>query len=155
MVQLRPMLEPEFQAYLSQAIKDFAEDKVAAGNWQRDEAMSKARAAFNTFLPAGLASKDHYLYSIISAGQNVGMIWFFADYSSRQAKAFIYDFVIDKAFRRQGFASQALLALEEKVKVLEIDLVTLHVFAHNTAARKLYEQLGYTVTNLNMAKRLA
>jgi ribosomal protein S18 acetylase RimI-like enzyme len=85
--------------------------------------------------------------------QKVGMIWFFADYSG--AKAFIYDFLIDEPFRRQGLGKQALLALEEKVKALNLNVLALHVFAHNTGARKLYEQLGYAVTNISMSKKLS
>jgi len=83
MVQLVPMTEAEFQIYLQRAIKEYADEKVKAGNWQ---------------------------------------------------------------------ASEAMRALEGKVKELGLNKISLHVFAHNSAAIRLYEKVGYEVTNLFMAK---
>ncbi|HSO28244.1 MAG TPA: GNAT family N-acetyltransferase, partial [Anaerolineales bacterium] len=68
--------------------------------------------------------------------------------------AFIYDFVIDEAYRRRGYGRLALLALEDKAREMGIDQIALHVFGHNHAARALYESVGYQVTNLQMAKAL-
>ena len=53
-----------------------------------------------------------------------------------------------------GFATQAMLALEEKAKELGLVILRLHVFTHNAVARSLYEKLGYEVSSLNMAKVL-
>lgn len=149
------MSEEAFKLYLTWAIKDFAKDKVDAGNWQSEEALEKSEASFKSLLSDGLNTKDNYFFSIFESKQKIGMIWFFADYSSVQAKVFIYDFVIEEAFRRKGFGKAALLEVEEKVKSLNINELGLHVFAHNTAARKLYEQTGYSVTNLSMSKKLS
>ena len=67
---------------------------------------------------------------------------------------FIYYLEIEEPFRRQGLASQASLALEEKTKELGLAALFLHVFAHNPPAQALYSKLGYKVTSLNMMKRL-
>lgn len=150
------MQEPEFTTYLKRAINDYAQDKVDAGNWQPSEALEKSRQGYQSLLPEGVSSKDNYLFRIENEqGTYLGMIWFKADFEGPKPTAFIYDFVIEEAYRRKGYGKQALLALEEKVKALEIDTLALHVFGHNKGARKLYEQVGYEITNINMAKKLS
>ena len=67
---------------------------------------------------------------------------------------FIYDLRIYDEYQRRGYARQAMLALETKVRELGLDTISLHVFGHNHAAKALYDQLGYEVTNINMSKKL-
>jgi RimJ/RimL family protein N-acetyltransferase len=44
--------------------------------------------------------------------------------------------------------------IEDKAKELNANKIELHVFAHNKTARKLYEKIGYEVTNVIMAKKI-
>ena len=46
-------------------------------------------------------------------------------------------------------------ALEDHARVQSIKAIALHVFGHNTAARALYEKMGYEFTNINMVKKVA
>ena len=156
MIRLVPMSEDEFQTYLTYSIQEYAQEKVKAGNWHTSEAVQKAEAEFQQLLPAGLASKNQYLFSIITKelDQKIGMIWFAVNDIQPHSSAFIYDFLIFDEFRRQGYGTQALLAVEEKVKDLGIDTISLHVFGHNEAARALYHKIGYEITNINMSKKL-
>ena len=57
--------------------------------------------------------------------------------------------------RRRGYAEQAMLALEKEARRMGAGTIRLHVFGHNSAARPLYEKLGYYPTNIVMAKDLA
>ncbi len=66
MVQLLPMTQAEYDAWLIPAIKEYAEEKVRAGAWEAGEALERSRGEFLKLLPDGLASKDNYLYSIWS-----------------------------------------------------------------------------------------
>jgi len=68
--------------------------------------------------------------------------------------AFIYNIEIHPQFRRHGYATQAMLKVEGEARRLGAETIRLHVFGHNTAARPLYEELGYVPTNINMAKSL-
>lgn len=156
MVQLLKISESEYRAWLEQVIKDYAQDKIDAGTWSPDEALTLSQKEFDELLPDGTASKDQYLFSIHEdkLGQNVGVLWI-AVLDLRWHKiAFVYDFEIHEQYRRQGYGTQALLALDDKVREMDLDTIDLHVFGHNTAARALYEKVGYVVTNLNMRKRL-
>ena len=150
------MTPAEFEAYLGQAVKTYADEKVKAGNWRPEEALERSRRDYLTLLPEGVASPNHYLFSIKDAetDQTAGMIWFGVTDQAGQPSAFIYDFSVAEAWQGRGYGKGALLGLEQKVKGLGITSISLHVFGHNRVARSLYEKLGYEVTNVNMTKRL-
>jgi RimJ/RimL family protein N-acetyltransferase len=158
MVQLIPMAQSEFQLYYRRAVEDYARDHVEAGNWHPSEALQQAEEQFRQLLPDGVATKDQHLFSIVdeSTGVKVGMIWFAVRYKSGASHpyAFVYDFLIDEEFRRKGYGKQAFAVLDEKVKELGLDSISLHVFGHNQAAIALYEMAGYTITDLHMTKVL-
>ena len=159
MVTLQPMTPTEYEPWLEAEIKEYADEKVRAGNWSAAEAPERSAEEHRKLLPQGLVTPDNYLYTIraeLSPGTGttaVGMVWL-AVPPWKPPLAFVYDFRIDEPYRRRGFASQALAALEEKVRALGLDTIGLHVFGHNHAARALYEKAGYEVTNVNMAKKL-
>jgi RimJ/RimL family protein N-acetyltransferase len=157
MVTLVPMTEAEFRAYLDVSIADYAEEHTRAGNWQPEEALRKARESFDFYLPNGLATEKQHLYTIVDdeTDTRVGTLWFGIFDSLAHPMAFLLDFVIGEPYRRQGHATRALQALEDKVRSFGLDRITLHVFAHNHAARALYQKMGYVETDINMAKSLA
>jgi ribosomal protein S18 acetylase RimI-like enzyme len=67
----------------------------------------------------------------------------------------VYDVRIDEAFQRRGYATQAFQKLETLVRDMGMSAISLHVFGHNTAARALYEKLGFATTNVMMSKQIA
>ena len=82
------------------------------------------------------------------------MIWFAVDDKKTVPSSFIYDIRIQEEFRSRGYGTQALRALEEKVKELGVSKIGLHVFGHNHAARALYEKVGYEITGIQMTKKI-
>ncbi len=50
-ITLTPMTEPEYQIYLDKAIQEYAQDKIQAGNWSRDEALERSSKEFEGYLP--------------------------------------------------------------------------------------------------------
>ena len=156
MVRLVPMSDIEYQSYLALAVRDYADDKVAAGNWQPADALERSAQEFQRLLPDGVATQDNYLFNIEdqTLAAKVGMIWLARLIQGAHPIAFIYDFRIDEPYRRQGYGEQALRAAEERAKALGFDTIALQVFGHNHAARALYEKMGYEITNINMAKKL-
>ncbi|HVN16039.1 MAG TPA: GNAT family N-acetyltransferase [Anaerolineales bacterium] len=156
MVQLVQMTEEEFQNFLARDIKEYAEENVKAGYWAETEAMEKSRQDHERLLPDGLATKDHYLFTIESDnGERVGMLWLRVDLASPVPSGFIFDLYVDEAFRRKGYAKQAMLELEKRARELGLKRLALHVFAHNTGAKALYNQLNYKIGSLNMTKDLS
>jgi ribosomal protein S18 acetylase RimI-like enzyme len=155
MVKLIPMTQNEFKAFLERDIREYAAENVRAGYWSEAEALEKSRQAHDRLLPDGLKTKDQYLYTLHEDKQAVGMIWMKANLDSPRPSGFIFDLFIEAPFRQKGYASQAMLELEEVARGLGLQQLGLHVFAHNQAATKLYEKLDYRVSSLNMIKKLS
>ena len=85
----------------------------------------------------------------------MGMIWYAVDRPQfPKDTLFIYDIVIDEDKLGKGHGRAALLLLEDMARALEKKRISLHVFAHNERARKLYDELGYRPTNIVMSKEL-
>ena len=154
LVSIRPMTETEFKAFLAQDIHEYAAEKVRAGNWTPDEALQRSCEAHDKLLPEGLATPNHHLFTIELDVQPVGRLWLSSDPKTSGGAGFIYDLYVAEPFRRKGIARRALLLLEQDAIRLGLTSLALHVFGHNTAARALYESLGYSITNVNMAKTL-
>jgi ribosomal protein S18 acetylase RimI-like enzyme len=149
-MQLIPMTETEYNAYVARLIPEYAAEHVAAGNWTAEEAETKARAQVDQILPNGVQTPGNYLYTVRAENDAVGFLWL----GTLGQRAFIYDIEIYEPYRRRGYASQALLAAEDKARELGLKAIALHVFGYNTGARALYDKLGYRVTDLTMAKDL-
>jgi GNAT superfamily N-acetyltransferase len=155
-VDLIPMTEDQFHSYLGSAIANYAQESVRAGNVAPDQAFQMAEGQFDSLLPAGLDTPDQYLFSIRdpAQGQQVGYLWFGIRDDGARPFVALYDVLIFEVFRRQGYGTQALQALEQRARERGFDEIRLHVFGHNHAARALYEKGGYAATNVTMAKRL-
>lgn len=154
MVRLTPMTEETFRDYLAVSVGEYAAEKVRAGNWVESEALERSAQSYAELLPDGVATPDNYLYTILAGETPVGELWFAVRQDGGHRAAFIYDFAINEAHRRQGYAAQALTALEPIVRDLGLDRISLHVFGHNQPAISLYQKVGYLATNINMTKML-
>lgn len=156
MTVLAPMRPEVYDAYREAAIAGYTEDNVASGRWPREGALERSRANFESLLPQGLATPDHYLFEILAAeaGPTVGFLWFAVEERYGIRSAYVYDLAIHAESRRRGHAKRAFEALEHLVSALGLSSIGLHVFGNNPGAQALYAKLGYRVTGLNMAKHL-
>ncbi len=154
-VELIPLTKEQYEAWLPRAISEYADEHVQTGRWSADEAKKNSREEFARLLPQGVATPNQRLWSIARASDRkpVGILWV-GVVDKPTPGAFVYNIEIHPDFRRQGFAERAMTKLEGEAKRLGLDRIGLHVFGHNTAARPLYEKLGYVPTNINMVKRL-
>lgn len=150
MLKLEPIQQEDFETFLEREIRGYAEDHVRNGNWSPEGALERSRKEFEHYLPDGIHSKNQYLYSILVEDNKVGVLWV----EVKDQKAFIYDFVIDEAFRGRGYGKQALAAMDEKLKSMSVESVGLHVFGDNIAAQELYKKAGYQITGIHMKKTL-
>lgn len=153
---LRPMSQPEYEAWQALAIPAYADDKVASGQWTRDEALARSTQEHEELLPKGLDTPDNHLFTIQdAAAAAVGVLWFAVQPRSGTRIAYVFDIEVWPAHRRQGHARAAFAALEQEVQRLGLAGIALHVFGHNHPARALYETLGFEPTNLSLFKAVA
>lgn len=152
MVRLVAMQQEEFEPYLERDILEYAEEHVRNGNWKKEEALERSRKAHQQLLPDGLQSKNQHLFSILAdaSDQKLGELWVHIENN----QAFIYDFRIEEAQRGKGYGKQALIALDERLKSMNVESVALHVFGDNITAQELYKKMGFHITDLQMKKRL-
>ncbi|AIQ55208.1 GNAT family N-acetyltransferase [Paenibacillus sp. FSL R7-0331] len=156
MIKLVRMDEPAFQFFLQQATRDYAEDKVRIGAWDQETAMKLSQEEMTRFLPQGLYTEGAYLYSIVEeeTGTQAGYIWFNVNRGRQGKEAFIYDFYIFEPYQRNGYGSGALALLDDEARSMGVTQIGLHVFGDNERALKLYQKMGYGITDISMSKKL-
>ncbi len=155
MVSLRNMTEEEFGAFLTRITQEYAQEKVKAGSWTAAEALQRSKKEHDDLLPHGLSSQHQHLYTIVADGEPAGQLWLSTEPKFGQDTGFIYELFVAEPFRRKGVATQAMLLLETLALRLGVKTLALHVFGHNTGAKALYDELGYRITDINMAKPLS
>ncbi|WP_432806714.1 GNAT family N-acetyltransferase [Mesobacillus maritimus] len=151
MVKLDKMNSSEFEQYLSHAIRGYADEHVKAGNWNEQEALSKATKEYERLLPDGEKTANNTLFTIRDEDKEVGMIWLA---QRANDKGFIYDINIREENQGRGYGKQAMIEIEKVARKLGLKSIKLHVFGHNRVARGLYEKLGYLETDIVMEKKI-
>ena len=153
--RLEPMTQARYEGWLVTTIREYAAEKVAAGNWSESEGLALATAEFDDHLPSGLETPGHEIRSMIDdAGEAVGYAWFTIETRQVGRVVFIYDIAVDPEHRRKGHAQAALAEIESYARANGCIGVMLHVFGTNTGARELYRKVGFEETNVMMLKRV-
>lgn len=148
-VRLEPMTEDEYKPWRAEAEAHYAQSAAASGQSAQDA----ARNAVDTYarlLPDEFATPDHHFWYAYDGDRRVGFLWVKVTHNT----AFVHNVAVEPDVRRQGYGRAIMLAAERWCHDNALTRIGLHVFAHNTGARALYEQLGFTETGRNMAKDL-
>lgn len=67
--------------------------------------------------------------------------------------AFIMDILIFEKYQGRGYGKETMAALDDEVRKLGLKQISLHVFGHNERAFRLYQKMGYEVTDIQMTKK--
>lgn len=155
-VRFVPFTELDFHAWLVQAIPAFALSNVEDGHWSLAESIEKSKEAHAALLPQGLASPGQFFVHLHDAasGERVGTLWWAEAPKGGVLEAYVYNIEIDEPARRRGHARAAFVELERVAREHGVRQLGLHVFGHNSGARRLYESLGFEPTSITMRKVL-
>ena len=101
------MRAESYTAYVEAAIAGYAQDNVAAGRWPEVGALERSRANFESLLPQGLATPEHYLYEILASpdDQVIGFVWLGIEQKHGAVSAYIYGIEVEPEFRRHSTRS--------------------------------------------------
>ena len=148
------MTEDQYEAFMQLSERDQMEGHIREGRWLPEEAEANMAQLKAQFLPQGLATPNHFFYAIVDgdSGEHVGGLWVALAAEGEARQLFVMDIQIDEAHRRRGYGTQAFLAMEEKAREMDVDIIALHVFKDNRPARAMYEKLGYAGAGGEMFK---
>jgi ribosomal protein S18 acetylase RimI-like enzyme len=149
-VRLVPMTEDEYRPWRAEAEVHYAESIAASGRSVTDAAKVSADTYAN-LLPDESATPGHHFWYAYDGERRVGFLWI----KRTGDTAFVYNIAVEADLRRQGHGRAIMLAAERWCHDNALTRIGLHVFAHNTGARLLYERLGFVETGRNLAKDLA
>jgi ribosomal protein S18 acetylase RimI-like enzyme len=154
-VELLPMDEGQFAAYLERAVPRYAKENVKAGYRTEEDALDRSRADHLRLLPLGTETPGNHLFIINDreSGHQIGVIWIKFEEGNNPA-VYIYDVFVEEQFRGKGYGKATLRAVEAFSKAKGARSIFLHVFAHNPLAMRLYDEAGFKVRSMNMEKRL-
>ena len=155
-IRFAPFTDADYQAWLTLAIPSYALGHVEDGQWTLAESIEKSKEAHALLLPQGAATPGHTFVRLQVAGelQDVGHLWWAEVESGGQTGAYVYGVEVEEPARRRGVARAAFAELERIARTRGLRFVSLHVFGHNHGARRLYEELGFTPTNITLRKNL-
>ncbi|MCM4077944.1 GNAT family N-acetyltransferase [Paractinoplanes hotanensis] len=148
-VRLEPMTEDEYRPWRAEAEAHYTQSVAASGR-PAEIAARNAAVTFANLLPDEYATPDHHFWYAYDGDRRVGFLWI----RVTDDTAFVYNVAVEPGLRRQGYGRAIMLAAERWCHGNGLTRIGLHVFAHNTGARALYEQLGFTETGRNLAKDL-
>jgi ribosomal protein S18 acetylase RimI-like enzyme len=148
-VRLEPMTEDEYRPWRADGEAHYARS-VAESGMPAEEAARNAAETYARLLPQEYATPDHHFWYAYDGDRRVGFLWI----KVTDAAAFVYNVAVEPDLRRRGYGRAIMLAAERWCRAHSLTRIGLHVFAYNTGARALYEELGFVETGRNMAKDL-
>jgi ribosomal protein S18 acetylase RimI-like enzyme len=154
-VELRPMRDDEFAAWLPQMGDSYARAMIDDGGMTPEAAYEKSAADIEQLFPGGQPSAAQLVFVLEADGERVGELWLCErDDMSRRPCLFVYDVHVDEAHQGRGYGKAAMLLAEEEARQRGLDRIALNVFGRNEVARRLYRSLGYEENAVAMSKTI-
>ena len=109
------MDEANFQESLERGIARLAELQVKRGLWTERSALEASRSIYAGLLPQGLETPHNHLCNLVddTTHARVGEVWYRTDELGGKVDFTIEWIWVEPHYRRRGYATQALLQLEE------------------------------------------
>lgn len=155
-VTLRSMTDPEFSEWQEALARAYADEQVAAGNWQPGDALRLATEGNAALLPHGLGTPGMLLLTgILDDGRPVGHLWIGLSHPRGvPGCAFVYDIEVAPEHQGAGYGRALLTAGEAVARAHGAEALELNVFGGNARAIALYSSSGYRVVSQQMRKDL-
>ena len=146
-LQLRPMEEEAFVAWLPRLRDEYAQDLVRDYGMSAEKARAQAIAEID-----GHRSAEHSVFVIEVEREPVGHLWLVERRDAYEPTLVVYDIDVDEPFRGRGYGRAAMVFAEEEARRRGLTRIALHVGARNDGARNLYRSLGFEENEVAMSK---
>ncbi len=156
MIQLRPLDDAGFRAFLERAVPRRAERFISRGLWSEAAAVEESRRGYAEAFPQGLATPGEFVCDLFepNLGRTVGEVWYSARPTGGRLRFMVEWITVEPPYRRRGYAAETLQLLEAEAARLGATWIELNVWADNPGAQALYLRMGYTPRMTLMAKPL-
>ena len=146
-IRLEPMTQAQYSDFMEAIIPPYVAERAAADHVSAKVANRYARHQHARLLPEGHRTTGHRFLRIVSTDSDepVGGVWFWIDVENKQG--FLYNITVFPQHRRRGFASDALVLVEEMVGSAGCTALGLNVFSSNDGAIALYRKLGFSAAS--------
>jgi GNAT superfamily N-acetyltransferase len=141
----------EYQQFVRSVMDGFAEQLVASGSATPDQAAGRAISSHEELLPQEFDTPGHGFYVIEADEEPVATIWICEFHPGTH---FVNDVEVNPAFRGRGYGRAAMQVGEDRAAAAGSRHLALNVFGHNDVAIKLYESMGYEITDSTRSLRL-
>ncbi|MGF1762002.1 GNAT family N-acetyltransferase [Aliivibrio kagoshimensis] len=156
MIILRTIRNDEFAGFRDYFINDYANEIAANYGHTLENSLIQAKQSLLQSFPDDEIPDGVHLLCIetsdIYDSKHVGYLWYSENHADQSV--FINDFYIFDAFRSLGYGRAAMLKLEQRMSECGLKQIKLRVAYHNKRALTLYEEIGFSVTGINMAKSI-
>jgi ribosomal protein S18 acetylase RimI-like enzyme len=153
---LRPATQDEVGQWLPRQEAAYAREIAESGAMPAAAAAEKARADIARRFSGGMPSPGQVLWRLMAGDQPVGWLWLNVPaIDNDPLMAWVNDIEVDPEYRGRGYGRAAMLLAEREARVRGMTSLGLNVHGQNTAARSLYESLGYQVMTQQMRKPLS
>jgi ribosomal protein S18 acetylase RimI-like enzyme len=153
MIELVEKSEADLATWLTTMWTGYRADLLAAGMSPKEAEQNVERNRAH-LMDGERPTAGQHILDVINDGAVVGTLWLGHLPNQGSNEWFIYDIVIDEAFRGTGLGRATMRAAEEFVTSKSGTRLALNVFGPNTVARRLYESLDYEVMSVSMFKDL-
>jgi GNAT superfamily N-acetyltransferase len=149
-IGLREKSAEDRTTWLAGMWEDYRNDLLGAGH-SLEEAEKNLERNRSQLLTGDDLAEGQFVFDVIRDDEKVGLLWLGARSGTEW---WIYDIIIDPAFRGTGLGRPTLRAAEEWVRARGGSRLGLNVFGPNAVARHLYDAAGYQIMSQQMYKDL-
>lgn len=156
MLYIKPMTPTRFEEFKKDSQENYAKDLSKAGT-SLEDAKKTVYEQFSRLVANGIGTTDQIFLDVFetTTNESIGYLWLGYKGLAGRRVASINDIKINPSQRGKGFGKALMRVVELEVKKAGATRIRLHVFNHNEVAKKLYLEMGFVVTDLDMHKDLA
>ncbi|MGX6603053.1 GNAT family N-acetyltransferase [Micromonosporaceae bacterium Da 78-11] len=133
-------------------VEEYASEVASSFGVPIEQARFEAGRQLDEMLPDGVRTEGQVLRTAVDDGEPVGFLWIALPGTVYPAMAWLAEIEVVDGHRARGYGSRMIAAGEADLVERGVHRIGLHVFGHNTGARRLYERLGYRVSAQARAK---